>query len=306
MEGRKISAWIGFYSGPVIERTDELHESQGLGVFELSAHEAERSALWWAAAYLLQCDHRCPAFIHYDSVAAGERASGQATGSDSSQDFGVGPTIRAVCQLLEQTRHISYRHVKGHTGPAGNELADAIASATCAGTSPDSTPRCHVPAIHRASRDFMQWTFANQPAADRPIVGDHVIRFPGYEAADQLPFSWRPGDLCKPVIPCLATLHMHVISYNVMTAKKYGTIALLRRHLEDHHVHVAGFQETRDAQSKVWPGQPYFRFCSAATAQGIGGLQLWISGQLPFANCNGRKMVFHKKISQSHTIHLAS
>eukprot|EP00438_Fugacium_kawagutii_P020264 Skav218159 [mRNA] locus=scaffold4591:106495:107616:+ [translate_table: standard] len=80
-----------------------------------------------------------------------------------------------------------------------------------------------------------------------------------------------------------------------MTTRKHGTINLLRQQLVDKHVHVAGFQETRDKESKLWPGTPFFRFCAAASPQGIGGIQLWISNVLPIARSQGRAVVFQKQ-----------
>lgn len=88
---------------------------------------------------------------------------------------------------------------------------------------------------------------------------------------------------------------INMITYNVMTTRRHGMISLLRSHLVEHGVHVAGFQETRDTKSCMWPGTPYLRFCSAATAKGEGGLQLWISTKLPIATCQGRPIYFEKK-----------
>lgn len=139
--------------------------------------------------------------LHYDSLAAGQSASGQATVSDQDQDFGLGPTLRGLFQLLERRRIVSYRHVKGHTGQAGNELADAVASAQCGGHIEDNTPPIQTNPIARTSRDFMQWTFAAKPASDRPQLGNGTISFPFFHAAESLPFQWRPGELCRPVTP---------------------------------------------------------------------------------------------------------
>eukprot|EP00438_Fugacium_kawagutii_P008115 Skav222136 [mRNA] locus=scaffold1181:973586:979189:+ [translate_table: standard] len=292
--GQPASQWIGFYSGKTVDHLHPEHESKGLGIFEQSPYESERSALWWAAAYLLQRSDACPAHIHYDANAAGESAAGLASGSGHADDFGLGATLRGIFQLLCQHREVRFRHVKGHTGQAGNELADAIATAQCLDHIHDTTPSIRVSALARASKMFMQWAFAHSGANDRPHMGYNVV-FPGFQPAETLPFSWRPGTLLQPTQVTAADLHLHIVSYNVMTTRKRGVINLLRQQLEDAQVHVAGFQETRDKQSKMWASAPYIRFCSEATPQGQGGLQLWVSTTLPFARSEGRPIFFQKK-----------
>eukprot|EP00438_Fugacium_kawagutii_P015076 Skav207030 [mRNA] locus=scaffold1828:25308:30267:+ [translate_table: standard] len=293
--GEKASQWLGYYSGKVVEHTHQNNERCGVGVIEASPFEAERSALWWAAAYLLQSPLDCPACIHFDSTAAGDTASGNSTGGDWDSDFGIGATIRSVFQTVGHSREITFRHVKGHTGQAGNELADSIAFAQCSDAIPDGTPMISIPFIPRTSKSFMQWLFADQGGWDRPQLGHQHILFQGFRPAKELPFEWRPGDLHRPTTQHTVGVNMKILSYNVMTTRRYGSIGLLRQQLQEQAIHVAGFQETRDGASRVWPGQPYFRFCSAATDQGIGGLQLWISSQLPFAVREGRPIRFERK-----------
>eukprot|EP00438_Fugacium_kawagutii_P015272 Skav216369 [mRNA] locus=scaffold1517:213218:218875:+ [translate_table: standard] len=294
-DGSKGSQWFGYHSGIVTEHTDPHHDQTGIGVLEPSAYESERSALWWAAAYLLQCPHSCPACLHFDSTAAGGTASGLASCSDSTDDFGLGATFRGIFQMLQQHRAVTFRHVKGHTGQAGNELADAVATAQGNRVIPDGTPDLSLPMIKRTSKHFMQWLFAFGHANDRPQLGNHTISFPGFWPATALPFEWRPGDLCRPSIHCNIDVSFKLATYNVMTLRRHGAVASMKQHLMDSQVHVAGFQETRDSQSRLWKGSPFIRICAAATPQGVGGLQLWVSSAMPFAHRNGRPVFFQKQ-----------
>lgn len=213
-DGSPKSQWIGHYSGQAIDHIHPDHETHGLGVIDLSPYETERSALWWAAAYLLQREDTCPAYIHYDSNAAGDAASGRASSSCSTDDVGIGATLRGIFQLLGRRRSVEFRHVKGHTGQAGNELADAVASAQCRGHIADCTPNIPVQVLTRVSKHFMQWIFAEQSANDRPQLGHNVVMFPGFQAAEQLPFAWRPGDVLKPSRFSAVDLQLKVVSYN--------------------------------------------------------------------------------------------
>eukprot|EP00438_Fugacium_kawagutii_P011908 Skav219189 [mRNA] locus=scaffold648:700154:705535:+ [translate_table: standard] len=267
----------------------------GIGVLNVTPFEAERSALWWTAAFLLQEQSTNHARILFDSTSAGYTASGDFQGADCQQDFGIGSTLRAIFQKAGHHRSLSFHHVKGHTGQAGNELADAIAFAVCRNTLPEHAPLPQVHVESRTARHFMQWLFADLVAPDRPRLGKHQIVFDGFQAADSLPFTWRPGDLCKPVQDCTFEVTLKMLSYNVLTTRRHGTIALLRQQLVDSRIVVAGFQETRDKTTCVWPGNPYFRFCSAASPQGHGGLQLWVSNQIPVMRHQGKPFFFHKK-----------
>lgn len=292
--GDPSTQWLGYYAGHVVDHVHIEHEAHGIGVIKISPYEAERSALWWAAAYLLQSEHTCPMSLRYDSTAAGLSASGHILGADATAELGIGASLRGLHQYLGLCKDVSYRHVKGHTGQAGNELADAIAQALYHDHIHAHIPDLAISSHARTARDFMQWTFAEDYHHDRPILADHKILFPCFEPADALPFEWRPGEVCRPLSPALMALDITFVSYNVMTTQRHGTIALLRHHLLEHNVHVAGFQETRDKQSRMWPSSPFIRFCAAATPQGEGGLQLWVSTDRPFATCQGRPVFFHK------------
>eukprot|EP00438_Fugacium_kawagutii_P017628 Skav235502 [mRNA] locus=scaffold625:50873:56431:+ [translate_table: standard] len=294
-DGLSACEWKGYFAGEVIHHSTSEHDTKGIGVVDLSSYEAERSALWWAAAYLLQLPDSYPACLKFDSTSAGFSAAGRVAGKEDDGDVGIGATLRGIHQYLEQFRSITYQHVKGHTGQAGNELADAIADACCSGQIPDTTPDLDLAVLTRSAKDFMQWAFADAFQPDRPQLGDQAIWFQGFQPANQLPFSWRPGEVCRPSPASLVDVDLNFVSYNVMTMRRYGSVSLMKQSLSDHQVHVAGFQETRDQRSCVWPGNPFMRFCSAATSQGEGGLQLWISTAKPFATCQGRPLFFSKK-----------
>lgn len=217
------------------------------------------------------------------------------SGVDASDDLGLGATMRGLYQLLGQCRNLRFRHIKGHTDQAGNELADAIAFAQCSGACRGNTPQLAINPLAKVDRSFMQWIFVDNEAVDRPKLGNHHIEFSTFEPATSLPFTWRPGEVCRSFEPCTLDVNVNIVSYNIMTGRKHGTIALLKQQLLDRNIHIAGFQETRDRQSTMWPGTPYIRFCSQADSQGGGGLQLWISTQQPFATCAGKKVTFTKR-----------
>ena len=101
-----------------------------IGAPDHSALSAERSAVFWATAWLLGVDPAIPCTIHCDCLVAAHQASGR-YGAAAQASFAS--ACRAIVQALEARgafTSASILHVRGHHGHPYNELADTLAGAT--------------------------------------------------------------------------------------------------------------------------------------------------------------------------------
>ena len=110
--------------GPVMLDTSD---QRYIGATQATNNTAELTAIAEAFTWLnteAPGDPRVPAYIHFDSQYAAEATQGISDGQSNQ-------TLIQHCQAqyntCKQTRKIGWQWVKGHTGQAGNELADKLA-----------------------------------------------------------------------------------------------------------------------------------------------------------------------------------
>ena len=287
-------AYIGYLAGDVITESDSRWETSGIGASRHDPLTAERCALYWAIAWghhlasTHPTSHPAPAFhLHFDCLAAGWEASGTHGPTIDSMSI-LAIATRSLAIRLETKLDVHYHHVHGHCGQPWNEFADAAARSRAKQKIDDLTP-AHFLSPLRTNVDFLTWSTSvtAAPSGFDSSQDTQTLWLRGFDAGLPTSFKWTPFAANPQEPPKTCAFKGLVASYNVMSLKKKGTLELLRLQCSRKGLHIIGLQETRDRTSQFWSQGSYFRFTSAADAQGQGGLQLWISRDTPFLFVQG-------------------
>ena len=284
------------------------------------AFTGELLALCWALAWAIEfaAGFQAPLAFHYDARAAGEGVFGQcALPHNSSPHYSLAETAVSLRQLAETRVPLSHRHVFGHSGVLGNELADQLAKRARRFVE-DPWCRCLPNWVSAfAAHPLKLWAWAVYPTADTPCLFAFESEAGRLQATR--PAAW-PAPLAGVSQVQLPDCEMHfslcVVSFNVLTLldrphfgkamgvshdepevgmKLLGRREIVKRALRPHRPVIVGLQETRLPGDEVQVDHDYHIFAAGAGPRGEGGCALWLSKTVPFAYQNGSPVYIQAK-----------
>ena len=194
-----------------------------LGESDDSVTTAEQLALAWALVWALDCGvrFRAPFVFAYDSIVAGAGAFGLARQPSTDAAGRLTPlsaTVTALRHCLGTQADITPRHVRGHAGILGNEVADVLAK-KAARTQVSFFERClPVWPAKLARHPLLLWAWkALDPSRELPTL----FALPGEAARLQSvvqPIAPPPRDR-QPSVRLTGKLDIRisVMTYNVLT-----------------------------------------------------------------------------------------
>eukprot|EP00438_Fugacium_kawagutii_P012496 Skav200178 [mRNA] locus=scaffold1159:319485:324559:- [translate_table: standard] len=282
-----------------------------LAHYGTSSFPGEQLALGWALlwAHQLQlhrdlCPNAGPLSIQFcfDAQAVGFMAAGW---MQPRQDEELASFLRALGHCLEEfwgASWITWSHVKGHSGHLWNEVADRLANFGREGTTIADPAWLEV--VRSSEAAHLAWLWAVKPlkCGDPtlpPLCGHHVVHgshLPHLPQAISLS-AWTQQDTpasCSELV----TGQVLVATANVLSLserKDAGMSIVGARQLaimEQFHiqgVHFVGVQETRHKNSVSQNNQCFHVLGHPATAEGLDGVQLWISKTAPLTQ-NGKRI----------------
>ena len=269
-----------------------------IGAPEHSALSAERSAVFWATAWLFGVQKSLHCTIHCDCLVAARQASGQ-YGATSQTAFAT--SCRALVQALEVfgsfTPH-SICHVRGHQGNPYNELADTIAGTRSLEDSAFPTAFGHL--CQWAIHGKLQWLWLSVAALlcpeCWPTVGVNGFTDPFGNSTLSLN-DIGPSDLFGPqlgqsanasdaatslqLVPLLITVNVQSLCEDD-SSRLPNRVPFAREQLEAFGCAVAGLQETRAKSTTTVTSASHIRFLSGCDSKGCLGVELWFSKTVPF------------------------
>ena len=297
------SSVYGFARGLVHLPGDPLY----LGAREHSAINGEKTALFWAHAWLLQKPSISAARIWADCLPALGQTQGE-------YQLGEGDLLARACRSIAQAAasagqicQTAYAHVNSHCGEPFNELADVLAKAFQLAETP--IPPAISKFVEWVERDDLPWLWLLVDAFLWPEAWPtHAYSL----LADNKP-TGRPNE--TDLRSCLVTtvdntapvltgsesalrFQPKVLSINVQTLEENsdtgveGRVPYIREQLEALQVCIAGLQETRARQSATFVSETHLRYLSQKDTSGNLGIELWLSRTIPFAWRHQQPLVF--------------
>ncbi|CAE7293862.1 unnamed protein product [Symbiodinium sp. KB8] len=282
----------------------EIHEDSLTG---------ELLAMLWAFAWLAQYGpvYQVPVTVHYDANSVGMGAFG-AWRPPSYARQADRPTlpelIVSLRQYVEVLLPLAHRHVSGHSGVLGNELADSMAKKARA--APDTAERClPVWPAQLYQHQFWAWAWTlAKTTHDLPTL--YAMESEAHRLR-QLPRTTEvaPAMGLRTVQPPRANVVFHLVcvSFNVLTLRDKpvgqhteagmrfpGRRAVLLQELAHHSPTFVGLQETRLPDTATLPDGDYFMFNAAATDRGQLGCALWVTRTRPYATSGTTKFYFQE------------
>ena len=252
--------------------------------------EAEIDAIIHALEWTIQKDLDVPHFFHFDSLNAGNIASGLWTIPYHDPQATLLRNLALLLrQLLPASRAIHWLHVKGHDGILGNEIADAIARwAFQEQQACDAFGHVEYLPYICGSAPIIHWLWfafrgLNQESG-LPIAANEMLCVPpvpqtlsltqAFPEAIRNEFAWKEKPQQKSACICFASFNVGSLN----PQKKPNMINLvqyMREQFCDKEVHVACLQETRAKRSAVYESDTHIRLIAGAN-QGQGGTELWL------------------------------
>eukprot|EP00438_Fugacium_kawagutii_P029954 Skav226336 [mRNA] locus=scaffold3640:16495:21969:- [translate_table: standard] len=214
-------------------------------------------------------------------------------------------------QCVEAKFHITkvhHQHVPGHAGDALNELADTLAWNTANGRLRTLPPPYDFRALLHgdALRNLWLCLELRLGPPHWPALLDDQLHLPPRHGLQPLPATtdWTFGyGATRPQTEAGQTQswNLRICTHNVQSLQGFshlpdtdggfiGKLAYYRSQLHREGIHLAGLQETRFSQQRVWPMDGYTFICTAAD-QGHGGVALAIQHKAPIYH-SGRRPIF--------------
>ncbi len=267
------------------------------GAAALNAAEAEISGLIWAHVWAIQSGHNKKVVFCYDSLLAGNGASG---------DWGVNPNwqrlsrLRHIAQVYEQIRKHNppmYEHTKAHSNHPANDLLDALAK-YCAEANENhfGGPMLSIdwrPLFGKNSSvlEWGWWIIASISGFDElPSFRGQESRWT-FKVESQDGVGITPIEEKRPQQDEEISFHLKIASFNVLSLMKQhedgepvGPVraSFLRSQLEFAGFHIVGLHETRTSKQAVFQAEDYVRIVSGdEKSKGKFGCELWLARRLP-------------------------
>ena len=256
------------------------------GAAVADSRAAETAALIRAIEWALNAGIDVPHTFLFDAAAVGFAGAGFFR-TDAEDRHGR--ILRAMVNVLERffpaNCTVEWRHVKGHQGNLGNEMADTLAKHCCRlqleredVRRPDYAPYA---CGKRYAVEYLWMLFEHMKMSPAfPEIIDNALQFPKLRnpASDEVRM---PTQLLRPVKveEISGTFSVTVATYNVATlGGKRGPYAVqyLREQMRSHALDILCLQETRSKAEAMVISTTHFRLVSAAD-QGRGGTEIWLA-----------------------------
>ena len=269
-----------------------------IGAPEHSALSAERSAVFWAVAWLIGVNPAIPYTLHCDCVVAAFQANGK-FGASTQSAFAA--ACRSLVQVLEARGSFSATsilHVRGHQGHPYNEFADTLAGDSHIGDTP--FPDQYSSLCRWASDGVLPWLWLSVAAWHHPdnwpiarghqfvdAHGNCTLTPEGLSHQDFFG-SQLTTESQKGRDPTRFRIEGLLLTVNVQSlcedegSQLANRVPYIREQLEWIGCAVAGFQETRAKATSTIVSQSHVRFLSSCDSHGCLGVELWFSKTVPF------------------------
>ena len=306
-------AFLGYLAGKVV--TDEATRGF-IGATVHTNGTAEMSAILWALLWVMQCPplRGMSVEVHMDSTYAGGIA---ALATQARVNRALAQLTQTLAVIAARFAHVTFLHVKAHSGHPWNEMVDRVASAAhkgrIAGLQVDLPVKSWFQGNALKSVALWSQILAYNPehrAAYPPQLGGRLVVTP---PAHSLP-ARRVVELSFPVqrprektdaLPLGQTIVF--ATANVLTLAPgdvreaarglmvSGRVALLQTQFHNQGVHMVGVQEARTPGPDIRASDKYCAITSGATHRGTHGCELWINTRIPFASVGGQKVFFQPR-----------
>ena len=268
-----------------------------IGAPDHSALSAERSAVFWATAWLFGIHRSIACSVHCDCLVTARQASGT-YGSAAHHTFAT--TCRSLVQALEALGGFAsnaIHHVRGHKGNPYNELADTLAGAHHIGESEFPASFQHL--CQWATTDKLQWLWLSIAALTQPAVwptvgpqgftdphGNTTLCSHAISPADAFGPHFETAAADRPEASRIQ-IEALFVSVNVQSLCEDDSSSLpnrvpfVRDQLDRVGCVVAGLQETRARATTTVTSTSHIRFLSGRDGKGCLGVELWFSRTVP-------------------------
>ena len=274
-------------------------EALSIGATEHSAVNGERSALFWAVAWLLSIDPQIQRVIHSDCLVAVGQTNGR-YGSAAQAPITV--ACRSLAQVLETLGGFttsSVQHIKGHAGHPYNELVDTLAGAI--GVADSHVPEFLHPLCAWATQGTITWLWLTVAALRQPAIwprsqGNTLFDPHGNSTIDVSALSSANffGEQLSDTPEAhkddqVMWFQARFVSINVQSLGEDDSSSLpnrvpfVREQLSYVGCIVAALQETRAKCTSTVVSATHVRFLSARDQKGCFGVELWFARTVPYA-----------------------
>lgn len=265
-----------------------------VGAVQHDSRSAEASAITWALLFLLQTTGEKHAHIYCDPLTVLEAVKGQ---WNHQEDDHVTLRARATYMLAWTClrEKLTLRHIKGHSGHFGNELADVVAGSLRTRILQERTPDISLSKWYHGSRPAILWAWAQIDADARPgqvMACDKGELYWQHTDAPSEHLQWDSWKNRETDEVHHQQLQLCIASYNVGSLRDTNRCAFLREQAEWADVHVLGLQETRASYES--PGDSNSIRIIATASDGQGGCELWLSRVRAFATIGGHPVTFDR------------
>ena len=280
-------------------------ETLYVGASSHSALAGERSALFWAQAWLLQKDVRIPARIWGDCLVA----LGQTHGSHQLGDDALAKACRSLAAAVESAGQASsahYDHVRAHCGHPYNEFVDVLAKYGLRNDTYIPSPFDGLPTW--VTSGDLDWLWLCVEATLRPTQWP---QYRGNTFVDTGASKVPDPDLLRQCLDLGGSARQDngiydirfqpkIVTVNVQTLQEdpqagvAGRVPYIREQLDALGVALAGLQETRSKQSATVVSATHIRYTSQQDESGNLGVELWLSRTHPFA-WRGKEPIFFQR-----------
>ena len=240
----------------------------------------------------------------YDCLMAGQVAAGQW----AIRAHGELPThCRALALWWQQRfgRSIAFFHIHSHTGHPWNECADAATWAAVNDWIGSEFPNeiLEQLSLQDAAPHLSSWLWMYEAALtgspqlprieDDNFVFNVAAPFQNEPQTDEHPIVVRQKQESPELCRTSSEVTLSVATANVLTlypgTERPGAFISARhdqlmQQCHDHGLHVIGVQETRSKLSGHMDSTYFHILSSPATAQGVGGVQLWVAKSMQFGH----------------------
>ena len=263
------------------------------------ARSAEATAIVRACEWVLAQGLEVPHFFLFDVQSVGLSAAGIYSQPEEDRIGRVARSLAKAVEVLLGHDMVTWRHVKGHSGVLGNELADAIAKWAYHGqhenqvARPDYTP---FTSGRRYAIEFL-WLALNSAGDSLPSWHKGSLSVPDVEmktgVAGRLPLSLLATPKAHAVSKIM-TLRVCTFNVNTLDPKRGDIVpGFLREQAQWHGFDILFLQETRTRQSNMIQSQTHVRI-TAAAQQGVGGVEIWLLRR----HVNNSRLIFDAKAIQ--------
>lgn len=279
-----------------------------------NAHAGEAMAMIHALLWAWQLQHwheihfgsHIPA-IHFgfDALNIGMLAEGRWQGKPFRETTRLLRSLALAVQHYHGADYVSWEHIAAHTGHLWNELADAVASYAESHRDPEHFDHLQALTHHHHIQHF-EWLWILRDVCLHkphlpPLFGQKLIHIHQPPTISDVTFAnaQTPTDSTTSV-----SCSIRLGSANVLALKDQQPGGLpiagarqlsIMQQFAAAQYHIVGVQETRHRRLLSQSNSHYWVVGHQATDAGHGGVQLWLSKNLPLAH--GTRAFMPKDVS---------